>query len=91
MTYAAKPDSNKAEIVAFLRNCGRDWEDARRDAGHDGWILDYGKTHLVEIKHPETRNKLTRAERRMRVICESLGIPYNIITSIEEVRLLIGV
>jgi hypothetical protein len=87
----SKPDGNKAEIVAGLRQIGVVWIDQDRNAGFDGLALSIinGK-HIIEIKNPTERWKLTPAEQDRKIQCELRGIPYNIVTTLEEALMVCG-
>ena len=79
-----KPDSNKAEIVAAIRQLGAVWVDMGREAGFDGLLLYRGMLHIVEIKHPDTRFDLTPHEREIQLQAHLQEVDYCVITSVEE-------
>ena len=79
-----KPDSNKAEIVAAIRQLGAVWVDMGREAGFDGLLLYRGMLHIIEIKHPSTRTHLTDNEWQVKFEATQQGVEYNVITSVEE-------
>jgi len=49
-----------------------------------------GQLHVVEIKRPTERGRLTENERCVRDLLGLMGIPYNVISTIEEAAELIG-
>ena len=90
MTYASRRDSNEREIVNFWRRVGCDWIPQSREAGFDGLLFAPNGMHIVEIKHPDTRNDLTPRERTTKKNVEFHGDKYNIITTLAEAAALIG-
>jgi len=84
-----KPDANRAEIVDAARRIGCGWWDLP-DAC-DGLLLSRQTgLHIVEIKTPKTRDDLTKRERLLQCMCLEMGIPYNIVTSVDELISLAG-
>jgi hypothetical protein len=83
MTHADRHDANQAEIVAALRSMGATYVQQDRNAGFDILVLYRGRMHLVEIKSGK-RWKLTPNELRMQGDAWGQCIPYNVITTPDE-------
>ena len=81
---SAKPDSNRREIVAALRQVGICWIDQEPRAGFDGLAICAGRVVIIEIKRPGKEDNLTPGESKMRLICTMNNVPYNVVTTIEE-------
>lgn len=82
-------DQNQAAIVAAIRAIGGEWIDTSADprSGCDGIALWRGRSLVAEIKNgklPPSARKLTDNEERTRAKCESRGIPYLILTSVDQ-------
>ena len=88
MTYSRR-DDNELQIVNIWRRMGRIWIPQDRNAGFDGILIDHERVYIVEIKQPKT-GRLTEAEKVCKARIEAMGVPYNIITTLEEAAQLIG-
>ena len=89
MRQAARRDSNEKSILAFFEGIGAAW--IRHDIGCDGFLLYRGQLYVVEIKTPATRSHLTKAERDLQAEAMRCGVPYHVITSIQEAAEMLGV
>lgn len=85
---AARVDSNQKEIVTALRNSGAVVYHVHTIKNLFDILVAYNDTLMaVEIKDgklsPSAR-KLTEGELKCKAALESVGVKYNVVTSIEE-------
>jgi hypothetical protein len=82
---ADKRDTNEKELVKAWRQLHCYWIQMSRDAGFDGILLSpITGTHIVEVKNPERKWKLTDAEKKTKAEVEARGVPYRIIETVEQ-------
>ena len=81
---SAKPDANRAAIVAALRQVGITWIDQEPRAGFDGLAICAGRVKIIEIKQPGKRDDLTPNESKLQLICIMNKVAYNVVTTIDE-------
>jgi len=85
---SARIDSNQPEIVAALRKRGAVVVIVSTLKNFCDIIVFYnGRTHIVEIKDgnkPRSATKLTEGEQRCKYLVESVGVPYNVVYSVED-------
>lgn len=56
-----------------------------RNAGFDGVLISpFTGTHIVEVKNPDRKWKLTEAEEQTKQEVEARGAIYNIIQTVDE-------
>lgn len=54
-------------------------------AGHaDLVVYKGGRSWMIEVKRPETRNRLSETQLRFRDCCQRYGVPYGVATNPEE-------
>ncbi len=89
---AAKRDANEPEIVATIRQVGAVWYPA--SLGNDGWV-GWGNVWVPwEIKDgrkPPSARKLTDAEADMQATSAARGLPYRVVTSVDEALAALGI
>ena len=88
MRYASRTDSNQSEIVNALRKLGAVvLITSQLKNCFDLLVFHNGKVYPVEVKDgtlsPSAR-KLTSGEQQFKEKIESVGVKYNVITSVEE-------
>jgi len=83
-------DANEREIIDFLRAAGCVvWQMDRKD-GFDLLVTSRNTgTHIVEVKNPARKWKLTEAEIKKRFEIESVGRTYWIVEDIEDAKWLL--
>ncbi len=88
MRRSARVDANQKEIVAALRNSGAVVVVVSALKNFCDIIVFYnGQTHIVEIKDgkkPRSATKLTEGEQRCKDLVESVGVPYNVVYSVDD-------
>lgn len=85
----ARTDGNQPDIVKALRQLGAEWVDTSADprSGCDGIVLWRGRSLITEIKNGSlsaSRRKLTDNEQETQAKCEAHGVPYLILTSVDQ-------
>lgn len=97
--YAQRRDSNEPEIIESLEKLGAIVKQMDKSAGFDLLVFFNKNIHIVEVKNTngkiKTRDKLikllTNNEYNTMIIIESSGVPYNIVTNIDEaLKIVIG-
>ena len=54
-------------------------------SGHaDLVVYKGGRSWMIEVKRPETRNRLSESQIRFRDCCQRYGVPYGVATSAKE-------
>lgn len=76
--YSDKRDKNEPEIVAEFERLGYHVIRMGRTAGFDLLVIGNGKSHIVEVKNPESC-KFTKAELILQQACISRGVDYNVV------------
>ena len=90
MRRAARTDSNHRAIVCGLRDAGRCvFDTSRVGNGFPDLIAGTRASGLVflEVKDgskPPSARKLTPAETSFMSVCHAHGLPYHVVTSLEE-------
>jgi len=91
---ASKVDSNQKEIVTALRRVGAVVLITSMLKNAFDILVGYkGKLYIVEIKDgkkPSSQRKLTEGELKCKNMFESVGVKYNVITTIDEAFKMIG-
>lgn len=82
-------DANQVCIVQTIKSLGGGWIETSADprAGCDGILLYKGRAYPVEIKNgamPPSKRKLTPNEQETQKKCAWRGVPYLILTSVDE-------
>lgn len=77
--YKNDRDANEAALVQVWRAAGCIWIPQDRHAGFDGILLAHNGNHIVEVKNPARKWKLTKAEQERKAELEARGYIYNII------------
>ena len=84
--YSNRKDGNHKEIVNGLRKFGAVVLDVSNLPNLFDILVCYnGITHIVEIKNPETKHKLTGGELECKNLVESVGVTYHVIYSLSEI------
>ena len=88
MRRAAKVDSNQNEIVKALRNVGACvLITSQLKSAFDILVGHRGRLYICEIKDgnlAQSARKLTEGELKCKAMFESVGVNYNVITSVED-------
>ena len=88
---AQRRDENEPEIVAALRAVGCAWIPMDKMAGFDGILISpRNGIHIVEIKNPLKKWKLTEAEQERKADVERAGGVYSVILRADDALLLAG-
>lgn len=77
-------DDNEPEIIQAMQHCGTCILQADRMAGYDFVAVTPRGTHLVEVKNPTYRWKLTPREAKIKQQVELAGGAYYVIETVEE-------
>jgi hypothetical protein len=88
--HTNRRDSNEKDILALWRRMGAKWIPMGPGIGFDGLLIFGADKHVVEIKRPECRGRLTEAELECKEAIEAMGGSYEIITDLEEAAKLLG-
>jgi len=88
---ADRRDINERKIVEYWRALGNEWIPAKPGQGYDGLLITRLDVHIVEIKNPQRKWKLTDCEKRTKEIVERLGQKYNIVETMEDAEYMAGV
>jgi hypothetical protein len=87
---ANRRDENESAIVSFWRDLGCDWIEQSIDAGFDGLLFAPNGMHIVEIKNPLKKWKLTDRELITKSNVEFHGEEYHIVQTIEDSARVVG-
>ncbi len=84
-----KRDANEAEICIAIKYFGGYYRKMSESAGFDLLVV-FPQTgvHIVEVKNPEYKWKLTAAELKMKEDVEYHGGVYSIVEQVEEIQAL---
>jgi len=88
---ADRRDINERKIVDFWKALGYEWIAAKPGQGFDGLLVTRLDVHIVEIKNPQRKWKLTDCERECKEAVERLGQQYHIVETMEDAEILAGV
>lgn len=77
-------DENEPEIIQALQRCGTCVLQADRMAGYDFIAVTPRGIHLVEVKNPTYRWKLTPREAKVKRMVELAGGAYYVIETVDE-------
>ena len=85
---ADKRDANEGEIIELLRYMGCIVIQMDRHAGFDLVVVTPadGKVHIVEVKNPERKWKLTPAEKTKKEQVEAAGGKYEIVETLADAQ-----
>lgn len=91
-----RTDNNQASIVSALRRLGCEWIPTSGDPkiGFDGVLCFRSCQYIVEIKNGDlspSRRQLTDTEKKRKAQVESVGVKYNVIETLDEALVMIGV
>ncbi len=88
MRRAARVDSNHGEIRSALRNLGAYVLDTFQLKNAFDLLVGYrGKIFIIEIKDGKktpSQRKLTEGEEGCKAGFNNVGVPYNVVTSVDE-------
>jgi len=80
-----KRDANEKNLVNLWRGLHCHWIEMDRYAGFDGVLISpFTGVHIVEVKNPDMKWKLTENEMKVRAEVEARGATYNIIEIDEQ-------
>lgn len=80
-----KRDANEKELVKVWRQLHCAWIQMDRNAGFDGILISpFTGIHIVEVKNPDRKWKLTEAEKETKQEVEARGAIYNIIETVDQ-------
>lgn len=81
-----KRDGNEKEIIALLNRRNVKYTQFKPGDGADLliWIAPMELWEVKDPSQPLSKRMLTEAEMEARVYCENTGIPYIVITTVEE-------
>lgn len=87
-----KRDANEKALVDLWRGLHCHWIPMDRNAGFDGVLISpFTGVHIVEVKNPDAKWKLTENEQKTKAEVEARGATYNIIeTDTQAVKLARG-
>ena len=85
-----KRDANEAEIVEYLRFVGCVIIQMSKDAGFDMVVTRGSRNHIVEIKNPAVKWKLTDAEKSRKAEIEYAGGRYWVIETVDQAAKMLG-
>ena len=88
---ADRRDINERKLVDFWKALGFAWIPAKPGQGFDGLLITRLDIHVVEIKNPQRKWKLTDCERKCKEAIERLGQSYNIVETMQDAEDLAGV
>ncbi len=84
-------DDNELAIVGFWRSIGREWVQMPRDVGFDGLLIcPLTGIHIVEIKNPVVKWKLTPAEQARKLQIERAGGRYELVETLADAARICG-
>lgn len=95
MRRAARIDANQNQIVAALRRVGATVLITSTLKNAFDILVGYDrKLYIVEIKDgdkPKSSQRLTEGEIKCKTAFESVGVKYNVVTSVDDALRMIGV
>lgn len=88
MRRDAKTDANHAQIRSALRSAGAVVIDTfQLKNAFDMLVAFRGQLYAVEVKDgslPPSKRRLSAGEEACKAALESVGVPYHVVTSVEE-------
>ena len=75
-------DGNESHLISLALGMGAYWVQA---PPLDGWIFFRGKWTPVEIKNPEGKDELTKAQIRFRIQCNEHQAPHFLWRTLDDV------
>jgi hypothetical protein len=87
---AEKPDANLREIIAVAQHAGAHVIKMDRNAGFDLLVVHRSGVHIVEVKNPERKWKLTQAEEAQARRVDRTGQTYNVVECAEDMLEVLG-
>ncbi len=82
--YAHKTDENQSAIIDTLRDAGAYVQIMQPEDGFDLLVAYRGELFIMEVKRPGHIGELTQNEKDKRDGVEKMGVPYYIITEIDD-------
>jgi hypothetical protein len=87
---AEKRDANEREIITVARHAGAHVIQMDKSVGFDLLVIHRTGTHIVEVKNPERKWKLTQAEEACSRRVERVGQTYNVVEIAEDMLEVLG-
>ena len=88
---AGRRDANEAEFVQLWKGLGYTWIPMKPGQGFDGLLITRLDIHVVEVKNPAKKWKLTGCESKTKESIERLGQSYDIVETMQDAEYLAGV
>jgi len=86
--HRSRTDDNQSEIIKALRDLGAVVTDCSSLRKAFDLLVGYrGKLHIIEVKDgskPKSQRKLTEGETKCKESFERVGVPYNVVESVED-------
>jgi Holliday junction resolvase-like predicted endonuclease len=85
-----KRDANEREIITVARHAGAHVIQMDKSAGFDLLVVHRSGVHIVEVKNPERKWKLTPAEEAQARRVDRTGQTYNVVECAEDMLEVLG-
>jgi hypothetical protein len=77
-------DANEKELLEFWRAAGCYWIPMQPGQGFDGLLIAQNGVHIIEVKNPAKKWKLTEEEKELQDKLMSLLVVYNIVQNMQD-------